>query len=365
MSEPGEREPGREGRPPGSDSPSIIGQVCFRELFQKHNAVMFLMDLGSLRMLEANQSCLDFYGYDREEFRKLHAWDLDTTSEAEVRAKIAEARGLAVPLFRLRHRLRDGQVRDVELRGTAVSLPGGGEVGFVVLNDITLRRRREEELRRSEERYRLLVENAHELVMVLQDGLIRFANPGALEVTGYTVDELLNRPFLDFVLPEDRQEVLAHHRARLEGQPLPQNYRLRITDGGGRTRWLEASGVVVEWEGRPAVLSFLSDVTQRQQAEETRAMGDRLQAAIETAGAACHELSQPLQALWSQLELLLFKLEPENALRPGLEAALEQVGKLAAITQRLNRITHYRTKEYLDEARILDLEKSSSGGETI
>ncbi len=347
----------------GAEGPSLPAQADardFHELFDKHSAIMFLVDGFSLRIIDANQAASDFYGYSRKEFLDMRVVDLNTLSEEEIRQRLRQAESAKNYLFRFKHRLKNRELREVEVRSTPIGLSGGRQVFFAIVHDITERTRREEELRQSEERYRLLVENARELVVVIQDGVFRYVNPRAEALTGFTSQELLGQQFLDFVAPEDRESVRQRYLARMEGQVLCEVFLCRVLNRDGHPRWLEMSGAVIEWEGRPAALALLSDVGQRRQAEEERVLRERLRAAIATAGAACHELNQPLQALLFQLELLTLKLPPSHPQSQAVAVALEQAAKLADITQRLNRLTDYRTRQYLSRQHILDLENSSS-----
>ncbi|MFH1036132.1 MAG: PAS domain S-box protein [Pseudomonadota bacterium] len=356
----GLRGPGQEPSPPRGDAAGSRPSLDFQRLFNQHKAIMYLVDYHTLDLLDANQACLDFYGYRREELLGLNVTTLNPLPKDEIFMKIQAFAPSGRGCFVFRHRLKDGRMRDMEVRSTPVLLDGGRKVYFVVEHDISQRQRQEEALRQSEKRYRILVENARELVVVIQDGVLRYINPRALALTGYTSQELQGKPFLDFIAPEDRQAVRLRHLARMQGQSLGDILVCRILNRDGQERWVEISGAVIEWEGRPASLALLIDVSQRRQAEEERMLSERLQAAVETAGAACHELNQPLQALLSQLELLLLKQDPDAPQRQALEVALAQTAKLADITRRLNRLNDYRTRQYLSRQRILDLEGSST-----
>ncbi len=118
----------------------------------------------------------------------------------------------------------------------------------------------------SEKKYRLVVDNANEGIVVTQDGMLKFVNPQARDFTGSSENSLKTRSFLDYVHPDDRKMVGEHHRRRLAGEELPEIYSLRMIDGEGHVRWIQNNGVIVEWEGRPATLNFLLDITSRKQA---------------------------------------------------------------------------------------------------
>lgn len=126
----------------------------------------------------------------------------------------------------------------------------------------------EEALKPSDGKYRLLFENANEAIVVLQDGVIKFFNPQFIKISGYQEPEFRSRPFLEFIYPDDREMVIKYHQLRLRGEDLPQSYICRAIHKDGHIKWMEVSGVLITWEGKPATLNFLSDVTERKLAEE-------------------------------------------------------------------------------------------------
>jgi two-component system sensor histidine kinase/response regulator len=121
-------------------------------------------------------------------------------------------------------------------------------------------------LRANEEKYRNVVENANEAIIVLQDGKVKFANPRASELTGFTLDEFKNNSFVELIHPDDRQVGIESYQRRLKGEQFESVYPLRLIVKDGRTLWVEARAALINWEGRPAVLDFLTDITKRKQA---------------------------------------------------------------------------------------------------
>jgi PAS domain S-box-containing protein len=120
----------------------------------------------------------------------------------------------------------------------------------------------------SEDKYHLLVENANEAITVAQEGMLKFANLKATELSGYSREELISMPFAKLVHPDDREMVTERHLKRLQGKGLLLNYPFRIIDKNGLIRWVEISVVFITWEGGPATLSLLTDITERKQAED-------------------------------------------------------------------------------------------------
>lgn len=116
--------------------------------------------------------------------------------------------------------------------------------------------------------YRELVENAAEAIILIQDGVIKFANRAAAVHSGYSQAELISRHFLDFVHPDDRQAAEEHRQRVLASDHLLPPFQFRVTTKDGETKWAEANSVKLDWEGRKATLHFLTDITPRRILED-------------------------------------------------------------------------------------------------
>lgn len=141
-------------------------------------------------------------------------------------------------------------------------------------------------LKESEEKYRLLVENASEAIVIVQDMVFKFANSRMFEFSGYSEYELISKPFLELVHPEDRERLLGYYQKRVNGEQVPSTYSFRALDCVGNTKWAEINPVLINWEGRLAILALLNDITERKRAEESLIKSEKLyRDAIEAAGA--------------------------------------------------------------------------------
>ena len=120
----------------------------------------------------------------------------------------------------------------------------------------------------NEQRYRTLIDAATEGIMVLQDGLARMVNPKLCAMMGATEADLLGRHFADFVHPEDLEAARQSHDLRLHGLAEGMVHAVRVQTPSRGLRWFQVSGVAFEWQGQPATLNFLSDVTEQREAAE-------------------------------------------------------------------------------------------------
>lgn len=133
--------------------------------------------------------------------------------------------------------------------------------------DLTERMLAEEELKLNKEKYRNLFENAGEAIYVAQGGKLIFLNPQTSRMTGYPAKDLMERQFTEFIHVDDRDLVIDRHMRRLKGEILPEQYEFRIVHKSGSVIWAELNTVLITWEGKPATLNFLKDVTERRLVE--------------------------------------------------------------------------------------------------
>jgi PAS domain S-box-containing protein len=122
----------------------------------------------------------------------------------------------------------------------------------------------------SEEKYRLVVDNASEAILVIQDGISGFFNPKAVEFMRCSKNKLKSKPFVEMIHREDRTKVSEYFEEILQGEGLSKICALRVVTNKGDVKWLEANAVLISWEGKPAILNFLTDVTERKQAQEEK-----------------------------------------------------------------------------------------------
>ena len=156
---------------------------------------------------------------------------------------------------------------DAEISLTAF-LERGKAYILAICRDITESKRALEALHESEEKYRTLIENAGEAIVVIQDLKAVFLNPVIAGMTDYTNEEILSMPFVDFIHPDDREIVKDNHIRRLNGENVPSRYSFRLLNKNGGFRWVELNAVRINWKGKPATLNFMIDITERKLSEE-------------------------------------------------------------------------------------------------
>ncbi len=241
----------------------------YRQMFEQSPLAINITRSG--KILYANPAYLKMFGYESaDEINRSAGLEMFTP---ECRPQIVEnirrrAAGLPVPdsyeaeVFR-----KDGSRVPIFMYLSAAQFSDGPAViAFIV--DITDPKRSEHALRDSQEKYRTLVENASEAIVVAQDGLLRFVNARAATLSGYSKREMLSMGLEGLIHPDDRSTVMDRHLRRLAGETPSPSYEFRIACKDGSARWVNINAVRIVWEGRPATLNFFVDVSERRAAEE-------------------------------------------------------------------------------------------------
>ena len=157
-----------------------------------------------------------------------------------------------------------GQSRYVFFVAAPIVNAAGKMVGAVeTLQDITKRVQAEKALMASEQRYRMLAEKVADGIVLLEDRRFMFANRVAAEIFGHDgPDELIGRKAMDFIAGDFKEAFRIMRRGFEAGEFREKVIQLKCLKADGREIWLEAHNEYIQWEGRPAVLSVLRDITE-------------------------------------------------------------------------------------------------------
>jgi len=243
----------------------------YRQLLNHAPAGIYEVDFLRRTFVNVNDVMCEYTGYSKEELLSLSPFDILTeeskTHFMERMTKILS--GEKVPET-VEFKIKGKNEREfwVLLNTKLVYESGLLKGATAVVHDITERKVAEEALRRSEEKYRLLVDNATDGVFIAQDGRIKFPNPKMMQILGYTADELAGVPYLDLVHPDDRVIIHRAKEKRLTNGETASVYSIRVTNKTGRQIWAQISSVPIFWDERPATLNFLRDITFQRIAED-------------------------------------------------------------------------------------------------
>ena len=229
----------------------------------------------NLNLIDVNQAWLDFLGYDKEEvIGKCFCEFLILNSRALLKTRFAHFKEIGV-IKDVEYEIikKDGIHRIIWLDGRIEYDENGNFTqAHCFFKDITARERAEEELKESEEKFRNIAEQSFMSIYIIQDGLFIYRNQRAVEVSGYSREDVQNwKPYeyAKVIHPEDRELVLEQSKKKQAGEvDVLNKYKYRIIKKSGEVVWIDNFSKTITYKGRPADLVVTEDITEKIVAEQ-------------------------------------------------------------------------------------------------
>lgn len=346
-------------------------QDHFRAMLESSELPVIIRQMD--RLAFANRASTRLFGYDSPD-EMVALSSISEIVAPEERDRLRSIVGGAdwghdrIELYELRARRKNGSTFWLESRAQYVRWQGEA-AALAFVSDISERMLANERLRESEQKFRALVENSVQGIIVHRHANPLYANDAVARLVGLErASEVTSLGSLaEFFLPEDVERFREYGERRLRGEAAPSQYEHRIRRIDGSLGWSEARQTVVDWEGEPAILSTVQDITARKDAEsELRLLNERLEQRVEDRtqeleeanqaksdflAAMSHELRTPLNAILGFAQLM--RDYPDQPLTEEQSTHTEQI--LAGGKHLLGLVN-----EILDLSRIeagrLDLE---------
>ena len=346
----------------------------YRDIFEKNNAMKWLLDPSSGKIIDANPAACEFYQYSHEEITRLRLWDINIEGEANARKLLADANSNGNTEFTFKHRLASGEIRYVQVYTGALE-SGGKRLLHSIIIDITERKqaedkvrkayaevekkveertielsvanadltakiaehnRAEKALRESEERYKRVVENALiGICQVEKTGGFIMANQRMAEMFGYDSPENLLSSRVNiadlYVDPEERAMI----HQELDVKRSLTGKILRLKKNTGEHFWVKYHARMLRKNGKTIYEGLMEDVTKEKTLTADLERARKMEAIGTLAGGVAHDLNNILGGLVSYPELLLFRLPEDSPLREPILTIKKSGEKAAAVVQDL------------------------------
>ena len=326
----------------------------YRLLTENATDVIWTMDMN-LCFTYMSPSVKNLRGYSAEEALSQNIDDVMTPASAqrcaqmlaqELEIEKQEDKDLSrTRTIEVEHNCKDGSTVLSEVKMTFLRNPDGEALGILgITRDISERRKAEQEVRESEERYRNLVENINEVIYTTDtNGTITYISPVIESMSGYSPAEALGRRITEFIHPEDLKHLRKQFEQVLSGIVGPREYR--FLSKSGEIFWARTNTRPIQEEDHVlGTQGSLVDITESKNLEAQLQHSQKMEAIGTLAGGIAHDFNNILAAIigFTELELLqaLEATRLEASLKQILHAgkrARDLVNKILSFSRRTNQ----------------------------
>lgn len=327
-----------------------VSEAKYRALFEDIPDPVVVFDQATDRILDCNHSLLERYGYTLEEMRTMTPLQLHPRDTWEhVRDNIDDIEDDTAHTYT--QVTRSGELLEVETHTSAIDYQGR-PAWITILRDVTERKRAEDALRKSEAKYRELVEEISDIIYAVDvRGIVTYVSPAMKPLAGYETGEVIGRPFTDFVHAEDVPRVMERFGGVVAGGQ-GQLTELRVITSSGEPLWVQTTSRPVMADGRVAgVHGVLVDITERRNTEREMSRLERLRGLGEMSAGISHNLNNILVGILGPAELLK-AMSDDPAVRAEAEEILAAGERARELVERLNRTVRGERGELLQEVAL-------------
>ena len=262
-------------RDPGEPAKVDIDAVRIQDpadlplIFQENPSPMWIYDLETLRFLTVNKAAVEQYGYSVDEFLSMTIEQIRPQDDVErLRLALRNLTDRSAPEL-WRHRRKDGTTFEVEICGVALTI-GERAVRLVLAVDVSQRIAAERRLEENEARFRHIVERSYETLVLVDDhGIVRYSTPSIRDLLGYEPSEIVGKPVLDFVHPDDHARAEESLQHQLQTPRSIVTIQCRGVRHDGSAVWIESrSENLLDVDGVNAIVAHVRDISEQRRAEE-------------------------------------------------------------------------------------------------
>jgi|GEM_PF-6779074 len=191
------------------------------------------------------------------------------------------------------------------------------------------------ELAEIEEKFDNLVERANDGIVIVQNRAMVYANQMLLATVGYGAEELLGRPFSEFVAETDRDRMVDIYTRRMRGEDVPPLYEATLVRKDGSLMPVEINAGIIHYQGKPADLAIVRDISQRKAMEAELLKSKKLESVGILAGGIAHDFNNLLTAIMGNISIVLMNPVRDQRDRRLLKEAQAVVMRAKNLTQQL------------------------------
>jgi PAS domain S-box-containing protein len=251
----------------------IESEKRYREMFEENASMAYILDPITGNIIDANQEAAKFWGYSQKELRSMSIGDINIAPLVEIQKGMKQQMGGGIiSQVYFRHRLKNGDVRDVEIYRTTLSHKGNSYI-YCISHDITSRRKTERALYESQAKLHAIIETAMDAVVQLNEhGIIIDWNTRAEKIFGLKRKEAIGKSLVETVIPEAQHAAYKENAMKFvdgeEGAVRHSHFEIEAKFRDGQEFPIEVSiTTLTDGEGRSEYCVFMHDITDRKKSE--------------------------------------------------------------------------------------------------
>jgi PAS domain S-box-containing protein len=342
----------------------------YRDFFESAADGIVVIDQAG-RILFANPSARQITGFSETDLAEIRLAQVLPVEEQKRALRLV--RGFRESIYPqgvdVRIRTKHGMEIILSVNFSSV-LREEGAVLFT-FREVTAERETEIELKQTKEFFERVIESSVDaIVSASLDGRVLLFNRAAARIFGYEPSDVIGKMSVERLYPPNvARQVMRKIRDPSQcGPGRLEDYRVDMLNSNGDTIAVKLSAaLIMENDHAVGSVGIFTDIRERlrmearlEKAQEELREREKHAAVAELAGAAAHELNQPLTSIIGYAELLGRRLEKESPLHNAANIIITQAERMAEIVRKIGKITKYETKTYVGGAKILDLDKAAS-----
>jgi PAS domain S-box-containing protein len=273
----------------------VTSEAKYRSLFENARDGLIILDAKTGEIKEINYYLIELLGYGPNKFLRKKLWQINlfkdivnTQKSFNILKTQKYKRFENIPL-----KTEAGKKIYVEFISNIYPSDRSGVIQCNI-RDVTERRDLEEQVIQSEKRYSTLVESSNDAVVLIQDGIIKYANPAISNIINLTPNDVIGKPMANFIDPKYSDLVIQHYKNRILGNKIENRYEFAVINGRGETVPVETNSSLISFEGQPASMSVIRDISRAKEIDRIKS---------DFISVASHQLRTPLTGIkwFSQL----------------------------------------------------------------